>query len=72
MHFYMTPKPIQKSSLNSINIEMTDYNIFNKYAIYKLNQYIAINTKNYSFWEYIQVDFGKFKAKYFDMFYDYI
>ena len=55
---------------NSINIETTDHDILNKYAIYKFNQYTAINAKDYGLWNYIQVDFKKFEGKYFDQFYN--
>lgn len=34
---------------NNIDIKTINYDLFNKYAIYIFNQYIAINTKNYSF-----------------------
>lgn len=57
---------------NNIDIETTDHNIFNKYIIHKFNQYIAINAKNYSFWNCIQIDFEKSEKKYFDKFYDSI
>ena len=33
---------------NSIDIETTDHDIFNKYAIHKFNQYAAANAKDYS------------------------
>ena len=34
---------------NSRNIETTDYNTLNKYAIDKFNKYIAANAKDYNF-----------------------
>lgn len=34
---------------NNIDIKTTDHNIFNKYVIYKFNQYLTINTKNFRF-----------------------
>lgn len=40
----------------------------NIYVIYKLNQYIVINTFNYNLWNYNLVDFKKFTVKYFDKF----
>lgn len=57
---------------NNIDIEIIDYNIFNKYAIYKLNQYAVTNAKNYNPWNCIQVNSKKFKVKYFDKFYNSI
>lgn len=54
---------------NSIEIERTDYDILSKYIIWKFNQYAAVNTKDYSFWDCIQVDFEKFETIYFDKFY---
>ena len=50
----------------SFNIQKADYNLLNKYVIYKVNQYQAINIEDYSLWESIQIDFMKFEAKYFD------
>ena len=35
--------------VKSIEIETPNYNIFNKYAIQKFNQYAAVNPKDYSF-----------------------
>lgn len=32
----------------SFNVQKTDYNLLNKYIIYKVNQYQAMNIKNYS------------------------
>lgn len=51
---------------------MTNHNIFNKYVIHKFNLYVAANTKNYSLWDYIQVDFGRSKIKRFNIFYNFI
>lgn len=34
---------------NSIKIEITDYNIFKKYAIDKFDQYVVGNIKKYSY-----------------------
>lgn len=44
----------------------TNYDLFNRYIVYKVNQYWAINTKYYSLGKFIQIDFVKFKAKYSD------
>lgn len=33
----------------SFNFQEADYNLLNKYIIYKVNQYQAINIKNYGF-----------------------
>ena len=38
---------------NSIEIETTDHDILNKYAIQKFNQYAAANAKDYSLWDCI-------------------
>ena len=54
---------------NSIEIETTDHDILNKYAIQKFNQYAAANAEDYSLWDCNQVDFEKFEAKHFDRFY---
>ena len=54
---------------NSIEIETTDHDILNKYAIQKFNQYAAANAEDYSLWDCIQVDFEKFEMKHFDKFY---
>ncbi len=46
----------------SLNIQEADYNLFNKYIVYKVKQYQAMNIEDYSFWEFIQIDFMKFEA----------
>lgn len=39
-----------KSSFRpSFNFQKADYNLFNKYVVYKVNQYQAINIKDYNF-----------------------
>lgn len=50
------------------DIQTADYDLLNKYVIYKFNQYIAINIEDYSFWNFIQIDFTKFEVKYFNKF----
>lgn len=43
--------------------------MINQYPIYKFNyKYIEINVKDYSFLDFIQRDFAKFEARYFDKF----
>ena len=54
---------------NNIEIEITNHDILNKYIIQKFNQYAAVNAKDYSLWDCIQVDFRKFEAKHFDKLY---
>ncbi len=50
----------------SYNIQEANYNLLNKYIVYKVNQYQAIDIKDYSLWEFIQMNFVKFEAEYFD------
>ena len=50
----------------SFNIQKANYNLLNKYVVYKVNQYWVINIEDYSLWESIQMDFEKFVAEYFD------
>lgn len=57
---------------NDIDIQMINYNILEKYTISKFNQYTAINAKDYSLSNLIQVIFKKFKTKYFDKFNNFI
>ena len=51
---------------NNIAIETIDINTLNKYAIHQFNKYAAANTKDYNLWDYIQVNFKRFKGKHFD------
>ncbi len=51
---------------SSLNIQETNYNLLNKYVIYKINQYQAINIEDYSLSRSIQIDFLKFEAIYFN------
>lgn len=44
------------------NIKTSDHDIFNKYALYKFNQYKGTNAKN--------VTFENLKANYFNKFHD--
>ena len=53
---------------NGLNIETSDHDILNKYAIHRFNQYAAAIAEDYSLWDCIQVDFEKFEAKHFDEF----
>ena len=53
---------------NGIDIWTTDHDILNKYVVHEFNQYTDANTKDYSLWNGIQVDFEKLKAKHFDEF----
>lgn len=55
---------------NSIDIEILDYNILNKYSIPKFNQYATANTKSYSLYNSNKVYFKKFEKKYLTKFYD--
>lgn len=55
---------------NSTNIEMTDINTLNKYIIYNFDEYAAVNIKDYSLWDYIQVNIGRFKGKHFNQLYN--
>lgn len=48
------------------NIKTVDYNLINKFVIYRLNQYPALNAKDYYLWNCIQMNFKKFEAKHFD------
>lgn len=50
----------------SFNVQKVDYNLFNKYVIYQVNQYKAMNIEHYSLYKFIQIDFVKFEVKYFD------
>ena len=50
----------------SFNVREADYNLLNKYVVYKVNQYRAMNIEDYSLWESIQMDFVKFEAEHFD------
>ena len=50
----------------SFNIQEVDYNLLNKYVVYKVNQYRVINIGDYSLWESIQIDFMKFELEDFD------
>lgn len=50
----------------SFNICIADYDLFNKYIIYKFNQYAIVNIKDYGLLYSIQIDFTNFEAKYFD------
>ena len=50
----------------SFNIQIADLDLLNKYVIYKFNQYATVNTKDYSLWDSIEMDFAKFEAKNFD------
>lgn len=57
---------------NNIDFKTTDYDIINKYMIYKFNLYIVINNKDYNLQDCIKVNFKKVKVKYFDKFNDFI
>lgn len=50
----------------SFNVQEADYNLLNKYVIYKVIQYQAMNIEDYSFWESIQIDFVKFEEEHFN------
>ena len=50
----------------SFNVQEANYNLLNKYVVYKVNQYRAMNIEDYSLWESIQMDFVKFEAEHFD------
>ncbi len=54
---------------NSVDTETIDYDIYNKYTIYKFNQYAVTNVIDYSLWDCIEVAFEKFELKHFDTFY---
>lgn len=51
-----------------LNFEMTDYDMINKYAIYKINQYITANMKDFNLWNSIQDNFKKLKVRHYDKF----
>lgn len=48
------------------DIQKANYNLLNKYFIYKLNKYIVIHIEDYSLWNFILIDYIKFEAKNFD------
>ena len=48
------------------NIQTADHDLLNKLVIDRFNQYKALNTKDYNFWNCIQIHFEKWKAKYFN------
>ena len=50
----------------NFDIQTADFDLFNKYVIYKFNQYVVGNIKDYSLWDSIQMDFANFEAKRFD------
>ncbi|MCJ1344272.1 hypothetical protein MMC31_002475 [Peltigera leucophlebia] len=50
----------------SFNVQEADYDLLNKYVVYKVNQYRAMNIEDYSFWESIQMNSVKFEAEHFD------
>ncbi len=52
----------------SFNVQEADYDLLNKYVVYKANEYRVMNIEDYSFWKSIQMDFVKFEAKHFDQF----
>lgn len=51
----------------NFNIQIENLDLLNKWVIYKFNICIATNVKDYKLWAYIQMNFKKFKIKYFDM-----
>ena len=65
------PKNIDLKTLfvQGFNIETADHDLINKFVIHRFNQYAALNAKNYRLWDFIQIDFEKFEAKHFDIFY---
>lgn len=50
----------------SFNIQKTNYNLRNKYFIYKVNQCPTMNGKYYNLQEFIWIDFVKFEIEYFN------
>lgn len=48
------------------NVQKADNDLLNKYVVYKVNQYRAMNIEDYSLWGFIYIDFMKFRAEHFD------
>lgn len=51
---------------NGIDFQLADCNFINKYNVYQFNKYITTNINNYDLWNSIQINFRKFKTKYFN------
>lgn len=46
--------------VKGFNIQIADHVLLNKWVIYRVNKYIAINIKDYDLSKYIQIDFEMF------------
>lgn len=50
----------------NFNVQEVDYDLLNKYVVYKINQYQVMSIENYSLLKSIQIDFVRFMAGHFD------
>ncbi len=45
---------------NDLNIEKADHFLLNKYVIYRVSQYMTLDTEDYDLWIFIQTNFVQF------------
>ncbi len=45
---------------NGLNIEKADHSLLNKYVIYRVSQYMTLDTEDYGLWVSIQRNFVQF------------